>query len=169
MKSSGREYGLLECKHNDKHVELKKANKQAKTKNLRQLPFVCPKMMNCVQSEFLVWENLPSSCTQQMLSVGNKRKTHVCIVVTVSCRQPYLPSAVQIAWVVSRETRTEDDAAHVRKHPPTGSWQHRQQKSTIKVGLTTKTIIKVVVQALSVCVCACVCLFVNVTFNVISR
>lgn len=75
-------------------------------------------------------------------------------MVTVSCRQPYLPGTVQVARVVSRETRTEDDATHFRHHPPTWSWEHKQQKSIIKVGITTKTVIKK-----CVCVPVCICVY----------
>lgn len=98
-------------------------------------------------------EKIYQAAAHNRCSVGNISTTRV---VTVSCRQPYLPSAVQVARVVSGETRTEDDAAHFRQHPPTGSWQHRQQKSNIKVGVTTKTVIKVLVQVACVCVCVSV-------------
>lgn len=108
MKSSGTEYGLLERKRNDKR----------EMTNTRTMSNAIKVAAIFTSNDNELSEKIYQAAAHNRCSVGNSSTTRV---VTVSCRQPYLPSAVQVAWVVSGETRTEDDAAHFRQHPPTGS------------------------------------------------
>lgn len=54
------------------------------------------------------------------------------IILTISSRQGYLPCAVEVAWVVARETRAEDNPTHLRQDSATAGWQHRQSIHNVK-------------------------------------
>lgn len=58
------------------------------------------------------------------------------IIFTISSWQGDLPGAVQVAWIVARETRTEDDTAHLGQHPSAASWQHRHREQAVNTGAT---------------------------------